>query len=165
MTPLLTIVVAMNNMRVIGVNNQLPWHIPEDLKYFKQVTFGKPVIMGRKTFDSIGRALPGRKNIVISRDSNWSHPGVTVYNSLNAAIIDNQDFPELCIIGGGEIFKQALPLCQKMHITIVEVDVNNPTVFFPEFNLLEWTLIKQEKIITTQNIKCSFNEYVRHYAK
>lgn len=158
---MITLVVAMNKQRVIGVNNKLPWHIPEDLKHFKQVTMGLPIIMGRKTFESIGRVLPGRKNIVISRNSAWQHDLVKVYASLDAAINDNLEDKELCVIGGGEIFKQALPLAGKLHITIVDMEVANPSVFFPEIDLKNWRLVNSNKIITSDNISCEFNEYKR----
>ncbi len=160
MGQIISIVVAMNQERVIGSNNQLPWHIPEDLAYFKQVTMGKPIIMGRKTFESIGRVLPGRKNIVISRGE-FSHPGVIVYSSLAEAIAANQDAPELCIIGGGQIFKEALPLANKLHLTYIEFLVANPTTWFPEVDFAKWNHLKQSVLISSSGVKCSFNEYER----
>src|SRR3990167_4498372 len=158
---MLSLVVAMNKERVIGVDNQLPWHIPEDLKHFKAITMGKAIIMGRKTFESIGRILPGRKNIVISRNSNWQHDGVEVFNGLEKAILNNNEFTELCIIGGGEIFSQAIPLIDKLHITIIDVKVSNPSTFFPEIDFSEWRLVKREAIVTHDQIHCEFNEYDR----
>lgn len=155
------IVVAMNHDGVIGVNNQLPWHIPEDLKYFKQVTLGKPIIMGRKTFESIGRVLPGRKNIVITRNKNWSETGVETFDDLGLAIAANSDHPDICIIGGGEIFNQAIPIANEMHLTIVNVDVENPTVFFPKFDLGLWKLQEQNEVTTESGVKCVFNKYIR----
>jgi dihydrofolate reductase len=151
----------MNNENVIGTNNQLPWHITEDLQHFKQVTYGKPILMGRKTFESIGRVLPGRKNIVISRDTDLEIPGVTIYTSLAIAILDNQTDPELCIIGGGEIFKQALPIADEMYITIVDYPVENPTVFFPKFNQMAWQLITSKEIISASGVRCQFKRYCR----
>jgi dihydrofolate reductase len=156
---MLTIVVAMNKERVIGVDNQLPWHIPEDLQHFKQVTLGKPIIMGRKTFESIGRVLPGRKNIVITRNLKWSYPGVEVYTSLESALLANSEDAELCIIGGGEIFKKALPIADKLHLTILDIKVDNPTVFFPEIDYTKWCLISSKEIMVKDNISCVFNEY------
>lgn len=157
----ISLVVAMNQDRVIGVNNQLPWHIPEDLAYFKAVTLGKPIIMGRKTFESIGRALPGRKNIVISR-SGFSHPNVTVYPSLDDALTDNSNEIELAIIGGGEIFKQSLDLATKLYLTVVEYVVENPSVWFPDVDLSEWELVERNSIISKSGISCTFNQYQRN---
>lgn len=151
----------MNNQNAIGVNNQLPWHIPEDLKHFKQVTYGKPVIMGRKTFDSIGRILPGRKNIVISRNSNLHIADVSIYSSLQEAITDNQDYPEICIIGGGEIFKQALSIADKLQVTIVDYPLLQADTFFPEIDVNIWQLSVSENIISSNNISCQFNTYLR----
>ena len=146
---------------MIGVDNQLPWHIPEDLKYFKQATLGKPIIMGRKTFESIGRVLPGRKNIVITRNNDFRNDDVTVYHSLEEALQDNQIYPEICIIGGGEIFKQALPITTKLFLTIVDYPVANPTVYFPKINFDEWQLDTTEEIISGTGTKCRFNLYYR----
>ncbi len=157
----ITIVVAINQDNVIGVDNQLPWHITEDLQHFKKVTLGKPIIMGRKTFESIGRVLPGRPNIVISRNKDFNYPGISRFNSLDEALLEYNRYSELCIIGGGDIFKMALPLANKMHLTIVELPVPNATTFFPSINFNEWKLIKEEKILSVSNIKCTFCEFIR----
>ena len=157
----ITIVVAMNQDNVIGVDNQLPWHIPEDLKYFKQATMGIPIIMGRKTFDSIARVLPGRKNIVITRSNDFTHENVTVYHSLDEALQYNQEHPEICIIGGGEIFAQSLPITTKLYLTIIDYPVAKPTAYFPKINFDEWQLDNTEEIISSTGIKCRFNLYYR----
>lgn len=159
MKPKITIVVAMNKQRVIGVDNQLPWHIPEDLKYFKQVTMGKPIIMGRKTFESIGRILPGRDNVVITRDKSWSYPGVVVYTNPTEAIQAYSSYDEVCIIGGGQIFEQVLAIAHELHLTIIDYPVNNPTTFFPEIDFTQWKLIEQHEVISQNGIKCQFNHY------
>lgn len=156
----ISLVVALNSEYVIGTENKLPWHIPEDLAYFKQVTLGKPIIMGRKTFESIGRVLPGRKNIVISR-SNFNHPGVTTYPSLTAAIAANQDVAELCIIGGGEIFKQAIEFANILHLTWVDVAVANPCAWFPKFDFSEWNLVTEHELLSQTGVKCLIQNYVR----
>lgn len=161
----ISLVVAMNQDNIIGVNNQLPWHLPEDLAHFKEVTLGKPIIMGRKTFESIGRVLPGRKNIVISRNPDFQIPGVSIYKSLESAISDNQDVPELCIIGGGEIFKQALPLSHKLYLTIVNYVIknldlkSNMVVHFPTLNLDEWHKIDSKSLVSSNGIACDFQTY------
>ena len=119
----LAVIVAVADNGVIGRNNSLPWHLPEDLRYFKRVTLGKPVVMGRKTFESIGRPLPGRANIVITRSHEWSVDGVSVVNSLDDALrlaadiaaLDGAD--ELMVIGGAEIYTNAIPLAQRLYLT------------------------------------------------
>ena len=115
----LSIIVAAAKNLAIGKDNQLLWHLPEDLKYFKRVTMGKPIVMGRKTFESIGRPLPGRLNIVITRQSDWQHEGVKVVHSIEEALIlaESQSFidgsDEVMVIGGAEIYKAALPKAQR----------------------------------------------------
>ncbi|HMT02922.1 MAG TPA: dihydrofolate reductase [Burkholderiales bacterium] len=161
----ITAIAAINKDMVIGIDNKLPWHIPEDLKFFKEITFNKPVIMGRKTFESIGKALPNRKNIVISNNKELILEGAFVYSSLIEAINDNKSFPEICIIGGEEIFKQAIKFIDKLYLTIVDVKVNNPTAFFPKINFNEWHLIKQNSIISKSGINCNFKEYERNGVK
>ena len=145
----LAIIVAQAENRVIGINNNLPWHLPEDLRYFKQVTMGKPIIMGRKTFESIGRPLPGRTNIVITRDDSYQPENVKVVNSLEAArelaqsicTIDGCD--EAMIIGGAQIYEQALPMADRLYLTQVHADVNGDA-WFPAFNPGDWAEIGRE---------------------
>ena len=161
----ITAIAAINKDMVIGIDNKLPWHIPEDLKFFKEITLNKPVIMGRKTFESMGRALPNRKNIVISSNPGLILEGAFVYSSLIEAINDNKSFPEICIIGGAEIFKQAIEFVDKLYLTIVDVKVSNPTAFFPKINFNEWHLIKQNSIISKSGINCNFKEYERNGVK
>lgn len=121
-------IVAVAANRVIGQDNKLPWHLPADLKYFRAVTMGKPVIMGRKTFDSIGRPLPGRDNIVISRNPDWRADGVTAAPSLEAAIAAARaaaaarDADEIMIIGGAQIYALALPLADRLYVTEVALE-------------------------------------------
>src|SRR5690554_5277556 len=124
------LIVAMAQNRVIGRNNQLPWYLPGDLRYFKQATMGKPIIMGRKTWDSIGRPLPGRMNVVISRNAGWQAPAGTVAApSLEAALVKAEAQAELeggdevMIIGGGQIYAEALPMVDRMYITQVHAEV------------------------------------------
>ncbi|MCB5262080.1 MAG: dihydrofolate reductase [Candidatus Cloacimonetes bacterium] len=134
----LKIIVAMTRGRVIGKDNQMPWQIPEDLAYFKKVTSGHSVIMGRKTFLSIGQALPHRKNIVLSRDPSFTAQDVIVYHSLAQAISAE---PDAFIIGGATIFEQALPLVEELYITHIEAEIKGDRKF-PE---IDWTLwLEQE---------------------
>lgn len=159
MKQIVSIVVAMNHQRVIGTNNSLPWHIPEDLAYFKKVTIGKPVIMGRKTFESIGRILPNRRNIVISRGG-FSYDGVEVFNTLESALAATKSDTEICIIGGGELFSLALPVVNSMHVTLVDYMVENPCAWFPDVNFDEWNLVTSHSIISNSGIPCEFNHYI-----
>src|SRR6185503_6189733 len=103
---------AMSENRVIGKNNQLPWHLPADLKHFKKVTLGKPILMGRKTYESIGRPLPGRCNVVITRDANYQAPGCVVVNSIEKALTATKENNEIFIIGGALLYQEALPFTQ-----------------------------------------------------
>ena len=134
--PRLTLVVAVDANNGIGLDNQLPWHLPEDLAHFKRVTLGKPVIMGRKTFDSIGRALPGRRNIVVTRNAGWSHEGVESAASLEAALA-LLDGEAASIIGGAEIFEQALQVADAMIVTHIgrAFDCDR---FFPPIDPAMW---------------------------
>ncbi|MDK6079453.1 dihydrofolate reductase [Massilia varians] len=132
----LTLVVAIDAQRGIGIDNQLPWHLPEDLAHFKRVTLGKPIVMGRKTFDSIGRPLPKRRNIVITRNPGWSHEGVETASSLPAAIaLLNGEAAS--IIGGAQIFNEAIELADRLIVT--EIDhVFRCDTFFPPIDPAVW---------------------------
>lgn len=145
----LSIIVAMGNNRAIGKDNQLLWHLPEDLQYFKRVTMGKPIIMGRKTFESIGRPLPGRLNIVLTRQTDWQHEGVKVVHTIEDALqlaqaqslIDGID--EVMVIGGAEIYQAALPQADKLYITQVDADIDGDA-FFPEVDMTQWQELSRE---------------------
>jgi len=138
----LTLVVAMDAGRGIGIDNKLPWHLPEDLAHFKRVTLGQPIIMGRKTFDSIGRALPGRRNIVVTRNPGWSHAGVEVAHSLREAIAMVGDNPG-SIIGGAQIFEESMDLADRMIVTHID-RVYACDAFFPEIDATRWTATARE---------------------
>jgi len=140
---ILSMIVAHANNRVIGKNNDMPWHLPADLAYFKKTTLGKPIIMGRKTFKSIGRALPGRKNIVISRDANYQADGVDVVNSVDAALALVSDSTEVMVIGGGAIYQHCLAAAQRLYITHIDADIDGDT-FFPEYDLAVWKKVASE---------------------
>ena len=137
------IVVAVANNGVIGRGNALPWDLPDDLQHFKRTTMGRPIIMGRKTFESIGRPLPGRLNIILTRDSAWQAPGVSVATSMQQAIdiaedqalIDGAD--SVVVIGGAEIYRQALPFTSRVFLTRVHGDVQGDA-FFDLDQLVEW---------------------------
>ncbi|MDO3723076.1 dihydrofolate reductase [Marinobacter sp. chi1] len=151
------LIVAMSQNRVIGRNNKLPWYLPGDLRYFKQATMGKPIIMGRKTWDSIGRPLPGRMNLIITRQDDWPAPAGTVrVASLEEALLkagaqaqlDGVD--EVMIIGGGQIYAEALPQVDRMYITQVHADVEGDA-FFPEVNWDGWEEIGREDFSASDN--------------
>jgi len=127
----------MARNRVIGRDNRLPWRLPADLAYFKRVTMGHPVIMGRRTWESIGRPLPGRQNIVVTRNRDYSAPGATVVGSLDAAWRAAGDVEEACVIGGTSLFAEALPIADRIHLTEVQADVEGDT-YFPPFDRSQW---------------------------
>lgn len=147
--PHLTIIVATDTQRGIGINNQLPWRLPEDLAFFKRTTSGHPIIMGRKTFDSIGRPLPNRRNIVITRNPEWRHDGVEAATSLDAAASLVGD-TEAFIIGGAQIYVEALPRCDRLIIT--EIDKTfNCDAFFPQIDPAQWKEVARERYHSEQN--------------
>ncbi len=138
----------------------MPWHMSDDLKWFKKNTIGKPIVMGRKTFQSIGRALPDRDNIVVTRQSDFCHQGVTVASDLEDAIAIAEAFAlhrkvqEICIIGGGEIYKQALPFASRIYLTEIDATIEGD-VFFPTLNENEWQ--REAKGIISKNNKNDYN--------
>lgn len=146
-TSQLAFAVAMTTDRVIGRNNTLPWKLPPDLQHFKFLTMGHPIIMGRKTRESIGRSLPGRTNIVITHQPGYQADGGTVVHSLEAALtLCNQHYPdgEHFIIGGAELFRLALPLCQRIYLTEIHQHIEGDT-FFPALNPEEWCETSREQ--------------------
>lgn len=130
-------VVAMDRNRVIGRDNALPWKLPDDMAYFKRVTMGHAVIMGRRTWESIGRPLPGRRNIVVTRNRAYEAPGCTVVGSLDEAFRAAEGEAEACIIGGTSLFEESLPVADVLHLTEVDAAVEGDT-WFPEFDRSEW---------------------------
>ena len=157
----LTIVVAIDAQRGIGIDNKLPWHLPEDLAHFKRVTLGRPMIMGRKTFDSIGRPLPGRRSIVVTRNPAWRHDGVETAPSLEAAIalVGGQD---ASIIGGAQIFEAALPLAKRMIVTEIAHSFDCDT-FFPQIDPAVWRETARETHrLDANGLEYAYVTYVRH---
>lgn len=142
----LSIIVAASENNVIGINNHLPWHLPVDMKYFKDTTMGKPIVMGRKSFEELGRVLPGRPNIMITRQSDYKAEGLYIVPSLEAGIEKAKTFgtEEIFITGGGEIFKLALPIIDRLYLTRVHAEVSGDT-YFPEFDPRGWKLVKNER--------------------
>jgi len=132
----LSLVCAMDSNRLIGKANALPWHLPAELKHFKQTTMGKPIVMGRKTWETIGRALPGRQNIVVTRNRAYRVEGCTVVQSFEEAM-DKAVGEEVMIIGGGQLYRQALPLADRLILTLVDCEPEADT-WFPEWQHSEW---------------------------
>ncbi len=145
----LTIIVAFDAKRGIGINNTLPWRLPEDLARFKRITTGHAIIMGRKTYESIGRPLPNRRNIVLTRNAEWQQDGVEIVHSLQQAqqlLQQQQGF----IIGGADIYAQALPLCQQLLVTEIHQDVACDA-FFPEISKIDWKETERTQYHSAQN--------------
>jgi len=149
----LSIMVAMDEQGVIGAGGALPWHLSADLQQVKKITMGKPVIMGRKTHESIGRPLPGRENIVLSRDPRFRAPGCTVFNDLEQALEYCRAADEVFIMGGAELFRLTLARAARIYLTEVHARVQGDTCF-PEFNRSEWREIGREQHAADEN-----NEY------
>ena len=142
----ISMIAAMAHDRVIGLDNQMPWHLPADLAHFKRVTLGKPVLMGRKTFESIGRPLPGRRNLVISRNPDYCAEGVEVVDSVEAALAllaRGEKVDELMVIGGGHLYGQLLPRADSLYLTRIDLVVAGDTRF-PAFDEGEWHCVERE---------------------
>ena len=134
---MISIIAAMAENRVIGVNNTLPWRLPADLRHFRQLTTGHHVIMGRRNYESIGKPLPDRTNIVITRNPGYQAPGCEVRHSLEEALRDAASDPETFVIGGAEIYRQAIADADRIYLTLVHADIQGDT-WFPEFDMREW---------------------------
>ena len=142
---IISLLLAADENNVIGKDNQLPWRLPNDLKYFKNLTWGMPVLMGRKTFESLGKPLPGRKNIVITRNKDWKNEAVAVVHSTEEAIhiAQESDIKEIFIIGGAEIFNSVLPQANRIYLTRIHHQFEGDA-FFPELNKNEWQVTSQK---------------------
>ena len=141
----LVLLAALDRRRAIGRDGQLPWYLPDDLKRFKMLTLGKPLLMGRRTAQSLGRALPGRRNLVLTRSGQAPFPGMEAVASLDAAISRvAAGAADLCVIGGGEVYALALPLAVRMHLTHVDAVVEDADAFFPAFDADDWNVSARE---------------------
>ena len=132
----------MERNNVIGRDNAMPWHLPDDLKRFKALTMGKPMLMGRKTFESIGKPLPGRTSLVLTRDAQWRAEGVTVVRSFDEAVERAGAVAEVCVVGGAEIFRLAMPRAQRIHLTRIHADIPGDIVF-PSISESEWREVER----------------------
>jgi dihydrofolate reductase len=155
----IALIVARARNGVIGRDNTMPWHLPEDLRYFKRVTLGKPVIMGRNTWESLGKPLPGRDNIVITRNENFYAHGATVVNDLETALLladslaDARGVDEIMLIGGAQIYAAALPQVTRAYVTEIDADIDGDT-FFPTLNAEKWQEVARENFSS-----CEKNPY------
>ena len=141
----IAMIAAMAKNRVIGKQNQMPWHLPADLKHFKAITIGKPVLMGRKTFQSIGRPLPGRRNLVVSRTTPDDKQGAEWFGSVEQALAAVSNIAEIMIIGGGEIYRQCLPLADTLYLTEIELAVDGDA-YFPDYQASgSWQLVAEQQ--------------------
>lgn len=156
----LSLLVAMARNRVIGRNNKLPWHLPADLKHFKFLTMGQTIVMGRKTYESIGRPLPGRANIIVTRQTGYEVPGAIVVNTIDDALlicertgsINGENF----IIGGEELYRQTLKICQRIYITEIQRDFEGDA-FFPEFDPNEWEEKQRDRHISENDTNLEYH--------
>ncbi len=148
--PILSMIVATANNNVIGKDNNMPWHLPADLAYFKKITLGKPIVMGRKTYESIGRPLPGRRNIVISRDQNYSSEGIDTVGSVEQALALVDNVEEVMVIGGGAIYKHCLPAASRLYITHINATIEGDT-YFPDHNDGNWQKVSSEIRASDEN--------------
>lgn len=161
---IISMIAAMDENRLIGADNALPWHLPADFRHFKQVTMAKPIIMGRKTFESIGRPLPGRKNIVLTRGE-FSHEGVVTVSTIDEALREasqDTEADEVMIIGGANLYQQMIGKADKLYLTHVKTACDGDA-WFPEVDMCEWEVVSQQSVLADENNNYDFDivEYQR----
>ncbi|MGL4408162.1 MAG: dihydrofolate reductase [Zoogloea sp.] len=162
-TPRLCLIAACARGGVIGINNRLPWHLPEDMKFFRETTRGKPVIMGRKTWESLPEAfrpLPGRLNIVVSRNAAYAAPGATVVNSLDAALAAASEASEAFLIGGAELYRQGMALADALLLTEINQDFEGDA-FFPPVDPQHWQEAGRDAQVAASGLPFAFVRYTR----
>ena len=144
--PRVSLIAALDRNSAIGRGNAMPWHLPDDFRHFKALTLGKPILMGRKTAESLGRALPGRLNLVLTRSGRVPFEGMRAVGSIDEAmrIAEEQGAEELCVIGGAEIYALALPFADVLHLTHVDTEVEGADAFFPGFDPSPWQVVSRE---------------------
>jgi dihydrofolate reductase len=152
----ISLIVAMSANRVIGRDNKMPWHLSADLKRFRAITMNSPILMGRKTFESIGKPLDGRINIILSKNKNYQPEGCLVFDSLEMALNEAKNFgDELFIIGGATLYEIALPFAKRLYLTDIQAEFEGDT-FFPEFDLNDWNEIACEQVTNDENVDFSY---------
>jgi dihydrofolate reductase len=153
----ISLIVAMASNRAIGLNNQMPWHLSGDLKRFKQITMGHPIIMGRLTFEAIGRPLPGRTNIIVSRNPSYQQEGCVVVDSVEAAINHGRRLAdEVFVIGGATLYEATLPLADSLYITQINQDFDGDT-FFPDFDTNDWIEVEREDVVDDAGVSFTYS--------
>lgn len=157
----ISFIFAMDRNRAIGVNNTLPWHLPGDLKFFKAVTMGHPILMGRKTYESIGKPLPGRRNVILTQNTEFRAEGCEVIHSVDEAVQEFKD-QELFVIGGAEIFRLFAETVDRMYITFIEHEFEADT-YMSDLDLHDWTLVSSEQ--GERNEKNPYEYYFRIYQR
>lgn len=151
----LSLIVAMATNRTIGINNKMPWHLSADLKKFKKITMGQPIIMGRKTFESIGRPLPGRKNIIISRNPDYQQQGCLVFNDIDSALESCTNCNEVFVIGGATLYAVTLARADRLYITEIQQTFAGDT-WFPDINKKLWKMVDREDINDDQSVDFNY---------
>jgi dihydrofolate reductase len=162
---IISAIVAVSNNLAIGIDNDLPWHMPADLKFFKETTKGHHILMGRKSFDSIKRPLPGRTNIVITRQKEFNHSGLIVRHSIEDGIqyAINAQVDELFILGGANIYEQTQNIWNQLYITRIDTHISNATAYFPKIDYSGWTIDKEDQHTSDEKNphNYTFFKYVR----
>ncbi len=152
----ISLIVAMASNRAIGLNNQMPWHLSADLKKFKKITMGAPILMGRKTYESIGRPLPGRTNIIISRNLSYSQAGCLVFNDIDKALASCGDAKEVFVIGGSDFYQSMLPVADTLYLTQIHQEFPGDT-FFPEIDSGQWIEVEREDVLDDLDVTFSYS--------
>lgn len=160
MPPRVSVIAAVARNRVIGRDNTLPWHLPEDLRRFKALTMGHTIVMGRKTYESLGRLLPGRASVIVSRNTAYAVPGARVVGSLQEAFAACRDAEEIFVIGGAELYREALSLADRLCLTEIDADFAGDTLF-PEFPAERWQETGRESHTSAGGLPFSYVEYQR----
>lgn len=146
---IISMISAMDKNRLIGINNTLPWNLPADMKHFRKNTRGKPVLMGRKTYESIGKPLPNRLNIILTKDQNYHEDGCIIVHSIEDAISFSKGYDELMVIGGSAIYEQLLPYASRLYLTMIDCEFCGD-VWFPEYNKDVWLEVSREDFQATE---------------
>lgn len=155
----ISLIVAMASNRVIGLNGAMPWHLSADLKRFKRITLGSPILMGRKTFDAIGRPLPGRENLIISRNPDYRRPGCRVFADIGGALEYVNGCPEVFVIGGATLYEALLPRADYLYLTLIHREFAGDT-YFPEFDYSAWRVLERIEVADDPSVDFSY-EFVR----
>ncbi|HEY3325564.1 MAG TPA: dihydrofolate reductase [Novimethylophilus sp.] len=156
--PQLSVIAALARNRVIGRGNALPWHLPEDLRHFKALTMGHPIVMGRKTYESLGRLLPGRTTVIVSRNRDYAVPGALVVESLQQALETCRNEQEIFIVGGAELYKEAMPMADRLYLTEIDAEFEGDA-YFPEFARTRWREVSRQPHIGANGLSFSYVTY------